>query len=106
MASPGRWCGWPRRGLLRLRSLHALFVRGGAYTERSARANAARPGDLTGAAPDYLTFTGSLGYEADRAAIALGGAYEAGASTATYSLQRREIRIWVAGSYRLSKKAP
>jgi long-chain fatty acid transport protein len=76
-------------------------LRLGFYTDRSSRA----PGmaaSLSALAPDYSVVTGSIGYETDRTAIVGGTAYQFGDDTmGGFTLQRTEIRWWVAASYRL-----
>lgn len=76
-------------------------LRTGFYTDRSARAGA-RGTSLADLDPDYVVFTGSIGYETDRTAIVAGGALETGSvDTPSFRLERQEIRWWVAASYRL-----
>jgi hypothetical protein len=73
-------------------------LRAGFFTDRSSQRAAgggmARPLDL-------YAVTLSSGYETERAAIVLGGAYRFGATPGPEGLERRELRWWIAGSYRL-----
>jgi hypothetical protein len=79
-----------------------LFLRAGAYTDRSARAEPAPPGVLDNSALHLLGLTWAVGYEVERATIVAGGAYLTGRSGVDgRELRRDEVRLWVAGSYRL-----
>ena len=76
-------------------------LRLGFFTDFSARP-ADGSTDLGVIQPDYYGITGSIGYEASRAAIIAGTAVQLGdLSAGGYHLERLEVRWWIAGSYRL-----
>lgn len=76
-------------------------LRVGVFTDRSSQA-AGFTDPFVGRTPHIYGFTLSAGYETERAAVVIGGAYELGRGMiANAPLDRRELRWWVAGSYRL-----